>query len=146
VIRTSEQAFIAHQRPMFPAIAWLDVTLPDDSKTLVLGVHESYWFGKRVRTAGNFDGPRVVAYLGAPSPVALYEKLRADGFTHVALYSNHLVIGSKQQSGRYAESVTSLDPQTADTLRTMLAHHARLLGEGQGVKLLALAATSAAKP
>jgi len=40
-----------------------------------------------VRGGGNFDGPRLSAYLDQPTPDALYAQLKRDGITHVAVVS-----------------------------------------------------------
>jgi hypothetical protein len=139
VLAVDERAYVAAQQPSTPAIEWVDARLPVSSLTLVVGVHESYWFDHRVRSAGNFDGPRMETYLRAPTPRALFERLRRDGFTHVAVFQSRIQVGASGTSGRRAERRTTLAPETAATLRDMLAAHARTLAASEGVTLLALA-------
>jgi hypothetical protein len=139
VLSVDERAYVAAQQPSTAAIAWVDARLPTDSLTLVIGVHESYWFDHRVRSAGNFDGPRMEAYLRTPTSRALFERLRHDGFTHVAVFQSRLQVGASSTSGRRAERRTTLTPGTAAILREMLATHARTLDATEDVTLLALA-------
>ena len=40
-----------------------------------------------MRGGGNFDGPRISAYLEAGNSDALYARLRRDGITHVAVFA-----------------------------------------------------------
>ena len=138
VLRQSDLDVVAKHRPTSRVALWLDSVLPNGSRTLALGIHESYWFKHSVRTAGNFDGPRVAAYLRGLSPDALHHKLRTDGFTHVAIYAKQLIVASEHERGRRAEAVTSLDKSTAGALRAMLAAHARVVAQSQDVTLLVL--------
>ena len=78
----TEIEYLREQRPSFAAIEWLNLQLPPKSRTLVVGINETYWFIHPVRGGGNFDGPRVSRYLES---LALREQLRADGITHVAV-------------------------------------------------------------
>jgi hypothetical protein len=138
VVGRGEAAIVAEHRPLSPAIDWLNQHLPPDSKTLVLGIQESYWFTRRVRVGGNFDGPRVAAYLREPSAAALSSKLLRDGFTHVALYPKNLLLAAVEERGRRAESKTALDADTARVLRETLTQKAQQVGQGAGVTLLQL--------
>lgn len=81
----SEDEYLRKQRGAYASVEWLNKTLPAGSRTLVVGTNETYWFTRPVRGGGNFDGPRVSAYLAVPAPEALRERLRRDGITHVAL-------------------------------------------------------------
>ena len=85
--RVSDEELLTKQRSSHAAIAWLNATLPANSRTLVVGIGETYDFTHPVRGGGNFDGPRMSAYLSAPVPEALYAQLRRDGMTHVAVIS-----------------------------------------------------------
>ncbi|MEO8036031.1 MAG: hypothetical protein ABI837_16465, partial [Acidobacteriota bacterium] len=64
----SDEQFVAARRTSYPAIAWLNATLPVDSRTLVIGIQETYWFERKVRGGGNFDSARMSRYLETPTP------------------------------------------------------------------------------
>src|SRR5205823_3902409 len=49
----SDEQFLARQRPSYATIAALDAELPLSSRTLVVGLNETYWFAHRVRGGGN---------------------------------------------------------------------------------------------
>jgi len=82
---TSEEEYLRKARPSYASIEWLNEMIPLESRTLVIGPGETYWFGHRVRGGGNFDGARVSRYLDVPAPEALRARLRADGITHIAV-------------------------------------------------------------
>jgi hypothetical protein len=138
VLREDEANVLARLRPLYPAIRFLDDHLPDRSRTLVLGIQESYWFRHNVRSGGNFDGPRVTAFLSANSPSELAARWRRAGFTHVAYYRKNLIVGASPLAGRRAESKTTLDPATAALLRDTMNQHTTTLAEAEGVVLLAV--------
>jgi hypothetical protein len=83
--RLSDEEFMKHARPSYPAIAWLNSALPHGSRTLVVGLNETYWFLRSTRGGGNFDSARMSAYLTADTPDALRQRLLGDGITHVAV-------------------------------------------------------------
>ncbi len=85
--RLSDDAYLAAARPSTVTIAALDAGLPPNSRTLVIGLSEMFWFRHRVRGGGNFDGPRVSHYLETGNAGALYTRFRRDGITHVAVMS-----------------------------------------------------------
>ena len=80
-----------------------------------------------MRGGGNFDGPRVSAYLEQPTPEALYAKLKGDGITHVAVVALPppttvaLSPGAQrmlaQTLDHYAAGVTSRGAATVFTLK-----------------------------
>lgn len=78
----TEAEYLRKQRASYASIEWLNLQLPPKSRTLVVGTNETYWFTHAVRGGGNFDAPRVSHYLES---LALRERLRGDGITHVAL-------------------------------------------------------------
>lgn len=82
---SSDEAFLTKQRPSFTTAQSIDAILPDGSRTLIIGLNETFWFAHRVRGGGNFDGPRVSQYLEMPTAEALYARLKSDGITHVAV-------------------------------------------------------------
>jgi len=81
----SDEEYLVAARPSISTVRGVDAMLPVHSRTLVIGLSETFWFGHDVRGGGNFDGPRVSHYLDAGTPEALYGKMRRDGFTHVAV-------------------------------------------------------------
>jgi len=132
----SEQEYLQKQRPSTSAIAWLNATLPHDSRTLVVAHNELFWFTHPVRGGGNFDSPRISRYLDVPAPEALRARLHADGITHVAFIRSTIptrVAGKREERetvlsepaqrmlaqllDRYTASVTTRGPATVFTLR-----------------------------
>ncbi|HEV7766469.1 MAG TPA: hypothetical protein VGQ76_15815 [Thermoanaerobaculia bacterium] len=132
----TEEEYLRKQRPSYGSIEWLNLQLPLDSRTLLVGSGETYWFTRRVRGAGNFDGPRVSRYLDVASPEVLRERLRADGITHIAVVTPALATNDaaklaerqttlsagaqkmlSQTLDRYASNMTARDNATLFTLR-----------------------------
>ena len=87
----------------------------------MVGLNETFWFAHRVRGGGNFDGPRVSRYLQAPMPEALYNRLRADGITHVAVFATP---PPSTDAKKNEERETALTPEAQRTLALMLDHFA----------------------
>lgn len=85
--RFSDEQYLARARPSIATVSAIDADLPPNSRTLLIGLSETFWFQHRVRGGGNFDGPRVSHYLEAGTPDALYTRLKRDGITHVAVVS-----------------------------------------------------------
>ena len=119
--RATEQQYLAKQRASYAAIEWLNQTLPPTSRTLIVGLNETYWFTRRVRGGGNFDGERVSRYLTVPTAEALREKLRRDGITHVALV--HVAATTADERKR-EERETRLTPAAQRVLAQALDHFA----------------------
>jgi hypothetical protein len=117
----TEQEYLRKQRPSFAAIEWLNLQLPPDSRTLLVGNNETYWFTRRVRGGGNFDGPRVSRYLDVPTPEALRERLRRDGITHVAVVAAPIATTDEQ---KLAERQTTLSPGAQRMLAQTLDRYA----------------------
>jgi len=117
----TEEEYLRKQRPSYAAIEWLNLQLPTDSRTLLVGTNETYWFTRRVRGAGNFDGPRVSRYLDVPSPETLREKLRKDGITHIAVLASAL---PTVDEAKIAERQTSLSPEAQRMLAQTLDRYA----------------------
>jgi hypothetical protein len=118
---STEQAYLRKQRPSYAAIEWLNLQLPPDSRTLLVGNNETYWFTRRVRGGGNFDGPRVSRYLDVPTPEALRERLRQDGITHVAVVAAPIATTDEQ---KLAERQTTLSPGAQKMLAQTLDRYA----------------------
>lgn len=117
----TEEEYLSKQRPSYGSIEWLNLQLPLDSRTLLVGSGETYWFTRRVRGAGNFDGPRVSRYLDVASPELLRERLRADGITHIAVVTPAL---ATNDAAKLAERQTTLSPGAQKMLAQTLDRYA----------------------
>ena len=136
----SGKSFLS-QRPenFFPAIDWINARLPAGSRLLVVGLQRLYWFSRPVRGGGNFDGPRVAAYLDAETPEQLRERFRRDGITHVAVFKTMLQVGDQPAGeGFKAESRTVLTQRQLALLRATLLGGAQSIGEDQAAELYRL--------
>jgi hypothetical protein len=133
--RMSDEQYLASVRPSTTTIAALDAVLPQDSRTLVIGLSETYWFQHRVRGGGNFDGPRVSVYLEAGSVDALYARLRHDGITHVAVMeaTPTTVVAKKLE-----ERETTLSEPAKRMLAQMLDRYAASVTQRGNATLFAL--------
>ena len=131
----SDEEYLIRARPSTVTIAALDAALPPDSKTLVIGLSETFWFRHRVRGGGNFDGPRVSRYLEAGSADALFARLKHDGITHVAVIAAPppTAVGKKLE-----ERETSLSQAAQRTLAQMLDRYASSVTARQNATLFAL--------
>lgn len=130
--RDTDESYLARHRESFAASQIVNRSLTGNSKALAVGVTELYWFTTPVRGGGNFDGPRVAAYLEAPSPEALLERLRRDGFTHVLIYPAGIRTEPVPVTSRREERETYLPPQTLVNLKTVTEQHGALVASGHG--------------
>jgi hypothetical protein len=130
-----EASFLTRARPSYASIRAIDAALPADSRTLVVGLSETYWFAHRVRGAGNFDGPRISSYLDAPSAEALRERLRRDGITHIAIMN---AAPATAVAKKIEERETALTPSAKRSMALMLDHYAAAVTQHQGSVLFAL--------
>jgi hypothetical protein len=133
--RATEEELLMKQRPSHAAVAWLNKTLPPGSRTLVIGVGETYGFTRAVRGGGNFDGPRISSYLAAPLPEALYAQLRRDGVTHVAIVT---APPPTKDAKKLEERETSLLPDAQRMLAQTLDHYAATVNQGPNTALFTL--------
>ncbi|HEX8616993.1 MAG TPA: hypothetical protein VF911_05330, partial [Thermoanaerobaculia bacterium] len=117
----AEDDYLRTQRPSYATVEWLNMILPRDSRTLVVGLGETYWFTRRVRGGGNFDGPRISRYLDLPTADAVRERLRADGITHVAVIAVPIATAVAQKR---EERQTTLEPAAQRMLAQTLDHSA----------------------
>ena len=117
----TEQEYLRKQRPSYTAIEWLNLQLPPNSRTLLVGNNETYWFTRPVRGGGNFDGPRISRYLELPTPEALRERLRRDGVTHIAVLATPIATTDEQ---KLAERQTTLTPAAQRMLAQTLDRYA----------------------
>lgn len=118
---TTEEDYLRKQRPAHAAVEWLNLQLPPESRTLLVGHGETYWFTRRIRGAGNFDGARVSRYLDVATPEALRERFRADGITHVAVVAAPIPTTDEQ---KVAERQTTLSPGAQRMLAQTLDRYA----------------------
>ncbi len=133
------KSFLSHRPENFyPAIDWIDDALPAGSRVLVVGLHRLYWFSRPARGGGNFDGPRVAAYLDEESPARLREKLRRDGITHVAIFKTLIQIGDAPPEGHRAEGRTMLSQRGLTLLREALTGGAKSIGSDAVAELYRL--------
>lgn len=117
----TEEQYLRKERPSYLAIEWLNLQLPPDSRTLLVGHSETYWFTRRVRGGGNSDGPRISRYLDVPTPEALRERLRKDGITHVAVMAAPPPTTDER---KLAERQTTLSPGAQRMLSQTLDRYA----------------------
>jgi hypothetical protein len=120
--KTTDEEFLLKQRPATATVTTIDALTPPNALVLVVGLSETFWFEHRVRGGGNFDGPRVSAYLEAPTPEALYARLKRSGITHVAIVSP----GTPQTevARKLEERQTALTPAAQRTLSQTLDRYA----------------------
>ena len=133
--RMSDEQYLATVRPSTTTIAALDAVLLPNSRTLVIGLSETFWFQHRVRGGGNFDGPRVSAYLEAGSVDALYARLRHDGITHVAVINLAL---PTEVARKLEERETTLSDAAKRTLAQTLDRYATTVTQHGSAALFAL--------
>jgi hypothetical protein len=119
---TTDEDFLLKQRPATATVTTIDALTPPNALVLVVGLSETFWFEHRVRGGGNFDGPRLSAYLDAPTPEALYARLKGDGITHVAIVAP----GTPQTevARKIEERQTALAPAAQRALSQMLDRYA----------------------
>jgi len=132
----SDEQFLARQRPSYTTIAALDAALPAESRTLVVGLNETFWFARRVRGGGNFDGPRMSRYLEAPTAEALYNRLRGDGITHVAVFAP--LPPTTGEAKKLEERQTELSPAAQRALAQLLDHFAASVAARERATLFTL--------
>jgi hypothetical protein len=131
----SDEEYVAQQRPSVVSISWLNANLPETSRTLVVGLNETFWFSRRVRAGGNFDGPRMSRYLEAPTSEALRERLREDGITHVAVVTT---ITPTRVPSKNEERQTRLTAAAQKSLAMMLDRYAANVAARDEATLFAL--------
>ena len=132
----SDQQFLMKQRPSFVTAQAIDALLPADARALVIGLNETYWFERRVRGGGNFDGPRVSRYLEMPTPEALYARLKNDGITHVAFVAPAPATTAVPE--KLAERETALTPQAQRMLAQTLDRYASNIATRAGATVFTL--------
>jgi hypothetical protein len=132
----SDTEFLTKQRSSFKTVQAIDALLPVDARALVIGLNETFWFARRVRGGGNFDGPRVSGYLEMPTPEALYARLKSDGITHVAVVAPAPAPTGVPQ--KLAERETMLSPAAQRMLAQTLDRYASNVAPGAGATVFTL--------
>jgi len=132
----SDTEFLTKQRASFKTVQAIDALLPPDARALVIGLNETYWFARRVRGGGNFDGPRVSHYLEMPTAEALYARLKNDGITHVAVVAPAPAATAVAQ--KLAERETALSPAAQRMLAQTLDRFASNVAPGAGATVFTL--------
>jgi hypothetical protein len=117
----SEAEYLTRMRASFKPLRALDAELPPDSRTLVIGLSETYWFDHQVRGGGNFDGPRISRYLEAPTAEVLYGRLKRDGITHVAIMT---IASPTSVAKKVEEREMALSVEAKRALAFTLDHYA----------------------
>jgi len=131
----SDEQFLTKQRTSFATAQTIDALLPADARALVVGLNETFWFARRVRGGGNFDGPRVSRYLELPTPEALYARLKSDGITHVAVVAP---VPTTSVPQKLAERETMLTPQAQRILAQALDRYASNVASRNGATVFTL--------
>jgi hypothetical protein len=132
----SDTEFLTKQRSSFKTVQSIDALLPADARVLVIGLNETFWFARRVRGGGNFDGLRVSRYLEMPTPEALYARLKNDGITHVAVVAPAPAATTVAQ--KLAERETALSPVAQRMLAQTLDRYASNVAPGTGATVFTL--------
>ena len=132
----SDTEFLTKQRSSFKTVQSIDALLPENARVLVIGLNETFWFARRVRGGGNFDGPRVSRYLEMPTPEALHARLKNDGITHVAVVAPAPPATSVAQ--KLAERETALSPAAQRMLAQTLDRYAYNVAPGAGATVFTL--------
>jgi hypothetical protein len=132
----SDTEFLTKQRSSFKTVQSIDALLPENARALVIGLNETFWFARRVRGGGNFDGPRVSRYLEMPTPEALYARLKYDGITHVAVVAPAPIATAVAQ--KLAERETALSPAAQRMLAQTLDRYAYNVAPGAGATVFTL--------
>jgi hypothetical protein len=132
----SDTEFLTKQRTSYKTVQSIDALLPADARALVIGLNETFWFARRVRGGGNFDGPRVSRYLEMPTAEALYARLKDDGITHVAVVAPAPSTTAVAQ--KLAERETALSPTAQRMLAQTLDRYASNVAPGAGATVFTL--------
>jgi len=115
--KATPRDYLLRHRAEYSDLEWLNTQLPAASRTLVVGIHELFWIGRPARGGGNFDGPRIDAYLAG---AGLDERLRGDGITHVAVFSRGIRVGPPSSDIKRAERETALSNAGAAGLQRLI--------------------------
>lgn len=132
----TEEVYLRRQRPAaFGTVEWLNAVLPEGSRTLLIGLGESYWLARPSLAGGNFDGQVMSSYLTEPTAAALREKLRRERITHVAVVEVPVPTAVEMKR---AERQTALSPAARLTLSQMLDQYAARVESAEGATVFTL--------
>jgi hypothetical protein len=133
--KQTDEEYLTKVRPSYASVAWLNAALPEGSRTLIVGLNETYWFNRRVLGGGNFDGERVSALLEAPTPEALRTRLTQEGVDHIAVFT---AAPPTADVKKQEERQTRLTPAAQKTLAQLLDRYAADVTSRGDVTLFAL--------
>jgi hypothetical protein len=119
---SEDREWVGTLRHVQPLIESANPILPDDGRTLVLGVQELFWFRGDVRGGGNFDSSLIASYLDAP-PDELLDRLRGDGVTHLLLYENRIHAGPPASDRSVQQRSLTISRDVAQRLSQFLNQH-----------------------
>jgi len=108
----SDNEIVAAVRPSYSNIQFADANLPEDSRALVLGMNELYWFSHRVRGGGNFDGPRIASLFDGDTSRAR-ARLQAMGLTHIVIFPDGLFEAASDVKRRERDTSLTAAQNTA---------------------------------
>jgi len=133
--KQTDEEYLTKARPSYASVAWLNAALPENSRTLIVGLNETYWFNRQVIGGGNFDSERVSALLEAPTPEALRTRLENDGVDHIAVFT---APPPTSDAKKQEERQTRLTPAAQRTLSQLLDRYAADVTAHGDVTLFAL--------
>lgn len=120
--RVTGEQYIAEARTFARPYAWIADRTSLSSRIFLLGENRTFYLGRPFIAAGNFDGPRIAAWLGRfRSAEALDSELRREGITHVLVHTPWYHVGHRPLGGLERESVLEVPPATHAILMQFLA-------------------------
>ena len=125
---TDEAEWIERQRRSQSLVERGNEIIDPQTKTLVLGVNELFWFDGRVVGGANFDSGRIAAYLsGDVEEVA--RRMAEDGIESVLVYPRMIRVGQGQGPTVDRQRSLMLRPEAVSTLRELLERHGTIEAE-----------------
>ena len=121
--KESEAEYLARTRSFMKPYQWLAESSESDALVLLLGENRSYYLDRPSLSAGNFDGPRVAAFLADfADSTAFAVELQRQGVTHVLVHWPWVrVTGQgKPPSLLEREYVLLLPPESARMLQSFV--------------------------
>jgi hypothetical protein len=113
--KETAREYIHRVRDFAPVYDWIETHTPPEAKILFLGENRTYDLDRQTVSGGNFDGPRIAAWLARfPNAAALREELRRERITHVLIHPAWL---RPPRTMMEREFTLVLPPQTEAALR-----------------------------
>ena len=107
--------YVRRVRDFAPVYDWIETHTPPEAKILFLAENRTYDLDRQTVSGGNFDGPRIAAWLARfPNAAALREELRRERVTHVLIHPAWL---RPPRTMMEREFTLVLPPQTEAALR-----------------------------